>query len=274
MANRRKGFTLAELLIVVAIVGVLVAVSIPVFTSQLEKSKQATDLANMRSAKAAAIAEWMSDGMPVDYTRKYDASSGTMTDSAPTGYGKSSKAVTAFDTVMEGASGVPNSNGKANYITVKISEEGLVTLNWNGIDLSTPEGKMAADKQYFDNGQAAAIAAYNSGTLNTSSLKKTSEIDSIRKSEFNNKSEKWYLWYYDAADDKVLLDDKNFGSIRKHLDDNLYGEMDGHKNQAVAIAISEDGKTMLTGWTYHRVSNLYINWEEADEETVNQLIRP
>ena len=31
--NRKKGFTLAELLIVVAIIGVLVAISIPIFTS-------------------------------------------------------------------------------------------------------------------------------------------------------------------------------------------------------------------------------------------------
>ena len=31
--NRKKGFTLAELLIVVAIIAVLVAVSVPVFTA-------------------------------------------------------------------------------------------------------------------------------------------------------------------------------------------------------------------------------------------------
>ncbi len=47
-----RGFTLAELLIVVAIIGVLTAVAIPVFTSQLEKSREATDLANVRSAFA------------------------------------------------------------------------------------------------------------------------------------------------------------------------------------------------------------------------------
>ena len=40
--NNRKGFTLAELLIVVAIIAVLVAIAIPVFTSQLEKSRQGT----------------------------------------------------------------------------------------------------------------------------------------------------------------------------------------------------------------------------------------
>ncbi|MDO4503061.1 MAG: prepilin-type N-terminal cleavage/methylation domain-containing protein [Coriobacteriia bacterium] len=52
-----RGFTLAELLIVVAIVLVLVAIAIPVFTSQLEKSREATDEANIRSAYAELKAD-------------------------------------------------------------------------------------------------------------------------------------------------------------------------------------------------------------------------
>ena len=53
--NNNKGFTLAELLIVVAIIAVLVASAIPVFTSQLEKSREATDIANVRSAYAEVV---------------------------------------------------------------------------------------------------------------------------------------------------------------------------------------------------------------------------
>lgn len=52
--NNKKGFTLAELLIVVAIIAVLVAIAIPIFSSQLEKSRDATSVANMRSAYAEA----------------------------------------------------------------------------------------------------------------------------------------------------------------------------------------------------------------------------
>ena len=48
----KKGFTLAELLIVVAIIAVLVGISIPVFTAQLEKAKEGKDLANLRAAYA------------------------------------------------------------------------------------------------------------------------------------------------------------------------------------------------------------------------------
>ena len=54
--ENKQGFTLAELLIVVAIIAVLVAISIPIFTSQLEKSKEATDAANLRAAYAECAA--------------------------------------------------------------------------------------------------------------------------------------------------------------------------------------------------------------------------
>ncbi len=40
MREEKGGFTLAELLIVVAIVAVLVAIAIPVFTSQLAKAQR------------------------------------------------------------------------------------------------------------------------------------------------------------------------------------------------------------------------------------------
>ena len=55
MKNNRKGFTLAELLIVVAIIAVLVAIAIPVFSAQLEKAKQGADAANCRAVYAEAM---------------------------------------------------------------------------------------------------------------------------------------------------------------------------------------------------------------------------
>ncbi len=65
MKKNNKGFTLAELLIVVAIIAVLVAIAIPVFTSQLEKSRESTDQANVRSAYAqvmTSILTWDGSG--------------------------------------------------------------------------------------------------------------------------------------------------------------------------------------------------------------------
>lgn len=61
MKKNRKGFTLAELLIVVAIIAVLVAIAIPVFTNQLENSRESTDAANVRSAYAEVVAAALED---------------------------------------------------------------------------------------------------------------------------------------------------------------------------------------------------------------------
>ena len=55
----KKGFTLAELLIVVAIIAVLTAIAIPVFNTQLEKSREATDLANVRAAYAEMVTAYL-----------------------------------------------------------------------------------------------------------------------------------------------------------------------------------------------------------------------
>ena len=86
----KKGFTLAELLVVVAIIAILVAVSIPIFTSRLEASREATDQANERAAKAAAVTAYLG-GDGTDTTFYYDADNGVAKD-ANTGieaYGKS-----------------------------------------------------------------------------------------------------------------------------------------------------------------------------------------
>ena len=52
-----KGFTLMEMLIVVAIIVILVAIMIPTFASQLEKAREAADIANIRSAYAQAMVD-------------------------------------------------------------------------------------------------------------------------------------------------------------------------------------------------------------------------
>lgn len=92
MKKNNKGFTLAELLIVVAIIAVLVAIAIPIFTNQLEKSREATDAANIRDfyaeiatalvtgdlnyATAANNVMKVSGGKDVSVTDGYDGSAG------------------------------------------------------------------------------------------------------------------------------------------------------------------------------------------------------
>lgn len=94
--KNNKGFTLAELLIVVAIIAVLVAISIPIFTKQLEKSRESVDIANMRNAYAlisvSVLTEDNIDGTKItDFSETmpayYDIS-GKLTKTMPAAYGR------------------------------------------------------------------------------------------------------------------------------------------------------------------------------------------
>lgn len=119
----KKGFTLAELLIVVAIIAILVAVSIPIFTSRLNEAKRSTDLANERAAKAAAVVEFMSDDNSAEISKLYDAKDGVLVplNTKITSYGKST-------TVPEGATAANIPVDKV--LQVAVDTEGKVTLAW------------------------------------------------------------------------------------------------------------------------------------------------
>lgn len=80
--KQNKGFTLAELLIVVAIIAVLVAISIPIFTSQLRKARLAVNQANARAGEAAAYAAYLED--PSYDLIAYDIRSGKVAKSKTT----------------------------------------------------------------------------------------------------------------------------------------------------------------------------------------------
>ena len=75
----KKGFTLMELLIVIAIIAILVAIAIPLFLAQLDNAKAASDEANARSIYALAMADYM-DNQKYDNTGYGDLSGkGTIT---------------------------------------------------------------------------------------------------------------------------------------------------------------------------------------------------
>lgn len=59
--KNKKGFTLMEMLIVVAIIAILIAIAIPTFASSLNKARVATDEANIRAGYASVMAQVLTD---------------------------------------------------------------------------------------------------------------------------------------------------------------------------------------------------------------------
>jgi len=70
---------LAELLIVVAIIAVLVAISIPIFTKQLERARDAVTVSNIRAAYAMSQTAYLTQQGDTANGVTYDGDAGTVT---------------------------------------------------------------------------------------------------------------------------------------------------------------------------------------------------
>lgn len=104
--ENKRAFTLAELLIVLAIITILVAISIPIFLAKKEKVKIAVDAANIRNARVYVISKcMMEDNYNTDRTFFYDADKGIIKQENEDiiAYGQAKKE-------HDNASGIPKGN--------------------------------------------------------------------------------------------------------------------------------------------------------------------
>ena len=117
--SNKKGFTIMEMLIVVAIIAVLAAIAIPTFNGALTKSKEAADVANIRAAYAEVVVAHITDGAPLP-TTKGDSVSGNTT-------------VKGFDSYLPSSLNYPDkyavATDKVTYTAAKL--EGGKTYTWN-----------------------------------------------------------------------------------------------------------------------------------------------
>lgn len=132
LKKKHKGFTLAELLIVVAIIAILVAISLPLFSSQIAKANLQADQTHVSAAKASAVAEYLDTNSHDTITYYFDAGIAMVNKNNSegiVGYGKSTKEPYKTQT---GAEDVPvNDDGSKNIIQVIVGNNGIVmSTSW------------------------------------------------------------------------------------------------------------------------------------------------
>lgn len=103
--KKNSGFTLVEMLIVVAIIAILIMVSMPMMSNALEKAREGVDAANERDAKSLALISYLTvtsntdanyvgivNGTGGSAYYRVDDTVGTLVQDKPTnGYGQGTK---------------------------------------------------------------------------------------------------------------------------------------------------------------------------------------
>lgn len=135
MKQNKNGFTLMEMLIVIAIIAVLIAVAIPVFASQLEKTREATDLANVRSAYAQVSTEALLGDSEATVTVNLKQKQADWQSVDPVNIGGIVHSKSQGDTVNWIGVAAPNGTCVVSY-----KEDYGIILTWSGkADPSTPK---------------------------------------------------------------------------------------------------------------------------------------
>ena len=123
--KNNKGFTLAEMLIVVAIIAVLVSVAIPVFADKLEAAKEAVDVSNIRTAYGIGATMLMTGEIDEETPYYYNGASLTV-DPPEEGCGKGT---TREGSKVEFQDYNGTSDVEGMYIVV-YAEDGKILVEW------------------------------------------------------------------------------------------------------------------------------------------------
>ncbi len=260
--KKNKGFTLAELLIVVAIIAILVAISIPIFTTQLEKSRKAVDLTNVRNAKAVAASAYMDTNMTDTITYYYDASSGKVFDLEHArvsieGYGKSHK---PFQKEIDGAIGTPNIETASGIVAVTVGPGGIQGAEWELKGYVKIENQNVNDYVVIDeNGNKKLV--FEAGKLSYTNITSGSILKAVK-----DKSKVKEI-IFGANNDFQVVDNDKQGNSNQGIDF-------GRGNDSVFAGYTSLEKIDFSGITIGKLDMNNLNDDKINLKNLKEIVLP
>jgi len=212
--KKNKGFTLIEMLIVVAIVAILVAIVIPVMNNQLEKSREAADAANIRSTYASLLVAVMQydnslgDGNPVMTVELKQQTDDWQSETVKTSIAN-----------LGTQDGKPQKNGFAKLEYDYATEKVIVHY----VDDAGNSGPKSPTGKLWENCTTAAVKEIGSGFIYSSDLSGASE----KEKELLNDIKNYLGW-----DEISIVYNENGGSKLVTCVQGDYSSWD-NKNQTI-----------------------------------------
>ncbi len=252
--RNKKGFTLAELMVVVAIIGVLVAVSVPIFNSQLEKSREATDLANVRSAYAQVMTEAVTNDTPDSISVNLKQKKDNWQTKLPITLG----GVTYNGTETANWIGTPKANGSC---VVSYDKAKGIVYNWNGTyagDISTIM-RLYLTPSYSSRGQGDMInnkAFFSNVTFTVDGKTVQARVYYADSPPFADALKKWTLKPSSYADGPFAKVENDFVYTNKSqgFAYYTYGD-DGSINNFIYVNDKKVYQTKDEGKTWHDITH-------------------
>lgn len=196
----KKGFTLGELMVTVAIIAVLTALSLPIYITQLEKSRRRVDENRIKNAVTLAETAYMKEKTTEERTYIYDARTGSIVSETPAaGYGEAERLT------YDGITYEPK--GKFLVITV---QGDTTSISWEEVPVegdvsepevtpeTTPEPSPSAEP-YLENGLPTNLVEENAITWPDNIFLSNGESFSLHRGDVIVKDGSYYFIVSDCA---------------------------------------------------------------------------